>query len=56
MDENEDDGRERGDEPPRVPLWPSDAEWIKARERDVELKALIRDHNDWWKQHSKVRL
>lgn len=55
-DEDEDLGLERGDEPPRVPLWPDDETWIRARERDAELRELIRAHNDWWKQHSKVRL
>lgn len=48
-DDDEDLGLERGDEPPRVPLWPSDAEWIAARERDEELKAMIREWNDWQK-------
>ena len=48
--ENEDDGRERGDEPPRVPLWPDDETWIRARERDAELKDLIRKWNDRQKE------
>ncbi len=56
MDENEDDGRERGDEPPRVPLWPSDAEWIKAREQDACLREMIRAHNDWRAKHNPVKL
>lgn len=42
-----DEGLERGDEPPRVPLWPSDEEWVRARERDAELKAMIREWNEW---------
>lgn len=41
---------ERGDEPPRAPLWPTDEEWIRARERDEELKALIRQWNELQKQ------
>ena len=45
-EDDQDDGRERGDEPPRVPLWPSDEEWIRAREQDEKLKALIRQWND----------
>lgn len=55
-DEDEDLGRERGDEPPRAPLWVDDETWIRAREKDAELKAMIREFNDWWKQHNKVRL
>lgn len=50
-DEPEDDGRERGDEPPRVPLWPDDETWIRARERDEELKAMTREWND----HQRAR-
>lgn len=44
-----DEGQERGDEPPRVPLWLSDEDWIRAREKDEELKSMIREWNDWQK-------
>ncbi len=56
MSDEDEEMMERGDEPPRVPLWPSDAEWIKAREQDARLREMIRAHHDWWKQHNKVRL
>jgi hypothetical protein len=48
-DQPEDDGRERGDEPPREPEIGS-AEWFeRMRASENELKQLIREHNDWRK-------
>lgn len=53
IDMGPEDELERGDEP--VPLWPSDADWIRAREKDEELKALIREANDI-RRKEKIRL
>lgn len=55
IDMGPEDERERGDEPVRAPLWPSDADWIRAREKDEELKALIREANDL-RRKEKIRL
>lgn len=51
MNEDEDiEGLERGDEPPRVPLWPTDEEWIRARELQAEFHAIVREWNEYQKQ------
>jgi hypothetical protein len=31
-------------------LWPTDEEWIRARELDAQLKAIVREWNDYQKQ------
>jgi hypothetical protein len=50
MSDEDEEQLERGDEPPRVPLWVDDETWIRAREKDEELKALIRQWNDFQKK------